>query len=183
MAPYSDEFRDRMVERMLGGMSATSLAEEVNVPQPTLSSWLKKAASRSERGRVKGMKRTPPTPSAQAPKRPTPTASPAARRPSDWAPEEKFTAVLEAAGVPNDELGGWLRAKGLLEDDLVAFRKEVRDAAVAGMSSKRTSPDAKRIKDLERELKRKEAALAETAALLVLRKKAVALWGEEGEDT
>lgn len=183
MAPYSDEFRDRMVERMLGGMSATSLAEEVNVPQPTLSSWLKKAATRSERGRVKGMKRTPPTPPAQAPKKATATSPPARRRPSDWTPEEKFAAVLEAAGIPNGELGGWLRAKGLLEDDLAAFREEVREAALAGMSSKRSSPDAKRIKDLERELKRKEAALAETAALLVLRKKAVALWGEEGEDT
>ena len=36
-----------------------------------------------------------------------------------------------------------------------------------------------RIKQLERELRRKEAALAETAALLVLRKKAEALWGKE----
>jgi transposase len=36
---------------------------------------------------------------------------------------------------------------------------------------------------LERGLRRTKAALAETAALLVLRKKAAALWGEEGDDT
>ena len=47
----------------------------------------------------------------------------------------------------------------------------------------RVSEEQKRIKELERDLKRSQAALAETAALLVLRKKAVALWGEEGEDT
>jgi hypothetical protein len=91
---------------------------------------------------------------------------------------------MEAAAVSEAELGEWIRRKGLREADLVAFREEVREAAVAGMGAKRsTSPDAKRVKELERELKRKEAALAETAALLVLRKKAVALWGEEGDDT
>jgi transposase-like protein len=49
MTTYSDEFRDRMVERMIGGMTATALATEVGVPQPTLSKWLKNSASRSER--------------------------------------------------------------------------------------------------------------------------------------
>ena len=61
----------------------------------------------------------------------------------------------------------------------------MRQAALAGFtaSKKPRNDEQKRIKDLERELKRKEAALAETAALLVLRKKAGALWGGEGEDT
>ena len=49
-------------------------------------------------------------------------------------------------------------------------------------SAKESAGDKKRIKELERELKRSNAALAETAAILVLRKKAVALWGEEGDD-
>lgn len=40
----------------------------------------------------------------------------------------------------------------------------------------------KRIKQLERELQRKNAALAETAALLVLRKKAEALWGKDEDE-
>jgi transposase len=182
MVPYSDEFRDRMVERMLGGITATALGQEVNVPQPTLSKWLKNAALRSERGREQAMKRSTPTRAAKASKFKAPT--PAARRPSEWTPEEKFAAVLEAAGVSNEHLGEWLRRNGLREADLVAFREEVREAAVGGMSARRSaSPDAKRVKELERELKRKEAALAETAALLVLRKKAVALWGEEGDDT
>jgi hypothetical protein len=172
-----------MVERMLAGMSATALADEVKVPQPTLSTWLRNAATRSERGRVEGMKRVKPKQRRKAAKVEQPTA-PAARRPSEWTPDEKFAAVMEAAAVSEAELGEWIRRKGLREADLVAFREEVREAAVAGMGAKRsTSPDAKRVKELERELKRKEAALAETAALLVLRKKAVALWGEEGDDT
>ena len=40
-----------------------------------------------------------------------------------------------------------------------------------------------RIKELERELRRKDKALAETAALLVLKKKVQAIWGDEDDDT
>ena len=185
MATYSDEFRDRMVERMLEGVTATALAAEVGVAQTTLSTWLKKAARRAERGRVEDMKRRPPSRSKKARQEaPAGSPRPVPRRPSEWPPEEKFSAVMEAAGLSDDRIGEWLRTRGLREADLAEFRAEVRDAAVAGMSAKRTaSPDAKRVRELERELKRKEAALAETAALLVLRKKAVALWGEEGDDT
>ena len=61
----------------------------------------------------------------------------------------------------------------------------MRAAALGGLQPERarSGVEQKRIKELERHLKRSNAALAETAALLVLRKKAVALWGEEGEDT
>lgn len=174
-----------MVERMVAGTTATALSSEVGVPQPTLSNWLKKAAFRAEQGRVEGMKRRPAKKSAKAPElAATALAAPAPRRPSEWPPDEKFAAVMEAAGLSEERLGEWLRTRGLHESDLAAFRAEVREAAVAGMGAKRTaSSDAKRVKELERELKRKDAALAETAALLVLRKKAVALWGEEGDDT
>ena len=41
----------------------------------------------------------------------------------------------------------------------------------------------KRIKDLEKELLRKDRALAEAAALLVLKKKAQDLWEDEDDDT
>ena len=40
----------------------------------------------------------------------------------------------------------------------------------------------KRIKELERELRRKDKALAETAALLVLKKKAQAIWGDREDE-
>ncbi len=48
---------------------------------------------------------------------------------------------------------------------------------------KKASVEAKRVRELERELRRKEKALAETAALLVLKKKAAAIWGDEDDST
>jgi transposase-like protein len=167
-----------MVERMTapGAISATALAAEVGVTQPTLSRWLREAANVDAVARSKKTKTG--APDANTPR----------RHASAWSAEEKFAAVLEAAAVSDSSLGGWLRAKGLHEEDLVRFRDEVRSAALAGMRpstkpTKESAGDRKRIKELERELKRSNAALAETAAILVLRKKAVALWGEEGDDT
>ncbi len=151
-------------------MSANALAQEVGIHQPTLSRWLREAGTVGDVSKKK--------PKAKR-------SQPEGRRPSEWSAEEKVRVVIASGALADVELGEFLRREGLHEEDLARFRDEVRSAAVAGLttSKKPRSDEQKRIKDLERELKRKEAALAETAALLVLRKKAGALWGGEGEDT
>ncbi len=155
MTEYTGGFRARMIERMTGPkrMSANALAQEVGVHQPTLSRWLREAATVGDVSKKKPKtKRVPPE----------------GRRSADWSAEEKVRVVLESAALAETEFGAFLRREGLHEDDLARFRDEVRNAAVAGLtvSKKPRSDEQKRIKDLERELKRKEAALAETAALL-----------------
>ena len=165
MIEYSEAFRARMVQRMTGprAATATALAAEVGITQPTLSRWLREASIVESVAKKK--KRT----------------SSKSRPVSQWSADEKLRAVTEAAGISEADLGEWLRSKGLHEEDLARFR----EAAISGLQPQRpkVGVDTKRIKELERQLKRSNAALAETAALLVLRKKAVALWGEEGEDT
>lgn len=94
--------------------------------------------------------------------------------------------MMAAAALAESELGASLRREGLHEEDLARLREEVHAAAVAGLDAQKLRGESeakRRIKELERDLRRKDAALAETAALLVLRKKAAALWGEEGGDT
>jgi len=97
--------------------------------------------------------------------------------------------VLEAAGVPEAELGAFLRRKGVHEAQLAEWRKQVTEGAVAalrgpsGRDRKAVHVEAKRVRELERELARKDKALAEAAALLVLKKKAQAIWGDEDDDT
>lgn len=165
---YSEAFRNRMVRRMIGpsAVSAHTLAGEVGVTQPTLSRWLRDASI------VDAVKK---------PKRRR--AERRAKRVSDWSAEEKLKAVVEAASLGEAELGAWLRQKGLLEEDLARFRADALAGLTKPRKGKSGTGEQKRIKELERELRRKDAALAETAAVLVLRKKAAALWGEEGEDT
>ena len=78
--------------------------------------------------------------------------------------------VLEAHGLGDQELGELLRRRGVHREQLDTWRSAL-DEAFARPTASRRSPEGKRIKALEREVARKDKALAETAALLVLQKK------------
>lgn len=165
-----------MVERLSGphAPSATELAGETGVAQSTLSKWLKAAGTVAPRMARRDKQKTPPTSS---------------KRPQDLPPEEKVALVLEAAAVPEADLGAFLRRKGVHEAQLAEWRQQVTQSAVAALRGpskrdrKAASVEARRVRDLERELARKEKALAEAAALLVLKKKAQSIWGDEDDDT
>jgi transposase len=176
MALYSEGFRNRMVERLSGphAPSATELAGETGVSQSTLSKWLKAAGTVAPKMARRDKQKVPPVSST---------------RPQDLTAEEKVALVLDAAAVPEAELGAFLRRKGVHEAQLAEWRQQVTQHAVAGLRGpstrdrKAASVEARRVRDLERELARKEKALAEAAALLVLKKKAQAIWGDADGDT
>lgn len=171
---YPEIFKEKMVLRMSepGGISANALSEEVGVSQTSLSNWLRDAAGVEpvvKKVNGKSMK------------------AKVGKRPQDWTAAEKLEAVLESASLSEQELGGYLRRKGLHEAQLEQWRRRVTEAAMEALQSKssrkKASVEAKRVRELERELRRKEKALAETAALLVLKKKAAAIWGDEDDST
>jgi transposase-like protein len=161
-----------MVVKMTGprAKTATALATEVGVSQPTLSRWKREAGT---------VKRTMPRSDDGKPA-PAPT-----KRPQDWTVEEKWALVTEASTVPEAELGAFLRRRGVHEAQLA----EWRSAAMAGLqppsrrARKAANLERQKVRKLERELQRKDKALAEAAALLVLKKKAQEIWGDEDDDT
>ena len=109
-----------------------------------------------------------------------------ARRPEDWSPLEKLRAVTESMGLSEGALGAYLRTHGLHAANLEQWRIQAQEGLsteATPATKKELTASKKRVKGLEKELRRKNAALAETAALLVLSKKMNALWGDEGEDT
>lgn len=166
--PFSEGFKSRMIERMVGpdGTSATALSREVGVSQSTLSRWYREALMRNGRkDRPKKARKTPKSPRA-------------------WTVEEKLRVVRESLELSEEELGAYLRREGLHEAQLVQWREAVL-AALGGpkKASKGKSTDSKKLRDLERELYRKDKALAEVTALLALQKKVQAIWGDEGEGT
>jgi transposase-like protein len=101
---------------------------------------------------------------------------------------EKFSVVIETASLNEVELSEYCRRKGLYPEQISVWRDSCMQAN-ATVSAKtdrvKLSTQTKRIKQLEAELHRKEKALAEAAALLVLQKKVRALWEdpEEGKPT
>ncbi len=173
VVPYTKGFKASMVKKLAapGGPSATQLAQEVGVPQSTLSRWLSQAGSFGDgHGAV----------SPDTPRRPMP-----AKRPQDWTAEEKLEAVIAAAAIPEAELGEFLRRQGLHQAQLREWRQQILASLEqrSTRSAKKPTPEARRVRELERELTRKEKALAEAATLLILKKKAQAIWGDGGDDT
>ena len=106
--------------------------------------------------------------------------------PEGWSSRDKFAAVLETAALNEADMAEYCRKRGLFPAQITAWRVACEqandwDRASTARLGKATKEEKRRVKDLERELARKDRALAETAALLVLRKKASAIWGD-GED-
>jgi len=83
------------------------------------------------------------------------------RNAENWRGSAKFAVVLETAALAEAELGEYCRARGLFPEQVRSWRA---------------------VCELEKDLGRKDRALAETAALLILRKKAAAIWGEEKDE-
>jgi transposase-like protein len=104
--------------------------------------------------------------------------------PEKWSPEEKFSIVLQTVGLSAAELGEYCRGKGLYPEQVKVWKASCVQGNMTNNDQKKqvesdARADKKRIKELERELRRKDKALAEAAALLVLRKKLTALWEDE----
>jgi len=165
---HSEKFKSRMVAKLVGphAMSANALSGEVGIGQPTLSRWLREA-------------RTVP----DMPKRTRrPGEGARVRRPQDWSPEEKLRVVGEASRLTDAELGAFLRKEGLHQAQLDEWLETARSSLAVRKGTKKASAESKRIRELERELRRKEKALAEAAALLILKKRVQAIWGGEDDD-
>src|SRR5690625_5572030 len=143
--------------------SVSSLFEEFGISDATLYNWRKEA-------RAAGY------------------ASPGNDQSSDkWSSEDKFLVVLETYTMNEDELATYCREKGLYKEQIKAWRKTCLSANDRNLAqTKQLNQDLKEERnkrnEVEKELKHKEKALAEGAALLLLRKKAQAIWGDQEED-
>ncbi len=152
---YSAERKEAVLKKMLlpHNRSIREISREEGISEATLYNWRK--AARAEGCLLPEGDQTP----------------------AGWTAADKFAAVVETAALNEAELSAWCRERGLYPEQLRQWRRACEQAN----DWDRTQND--RLKALERELKtKKEKALAETAALLVLSKKAAAIWGDE-EDT
>ena len=112
------------------------------------------------------------------------------KAPETWSSADKFTVVLESSGLNATELGAFCRERGLYPEQVDRWRQAAQDANANSMLTmadqkdleKRHQQDQREIKRLQQELRRKDKALAEAAALLMASKKIQAYWGEDGED-
>jgi len=157
---YSAEFKKSAVEKLLarGSRPVAEIIEELGVASPTLYQW------KLDFARDGGMKKS--------------------SRPQDRSSEEKLKILNEYVSAPVEERGEILRRLGVHKEHVEEWQSQVLKALKYGAIGKHVerserAEDRRKIKDLEKDLRRKNAALAETTALLVLKKKADLIWGIE----
>ena len=158
MLRYSEERREALVRRMLSGeISIAALASESGVSEQSLYRWRSQVQGKDEL--VSKSKKQEKLSAAQ-----------------------KLAVVTETASLNEAELSEYCRKKGLYPEQVKSWRSQAEQAMAGTMVSGKEHREALKAErqqreNLERELRRKEKALAETAALLTLRKKAAAIWG------
>jgi len=157
VARYGQAFKDRVVARLLPPESASvdEVALEVGVSVQTLQRWLSDALSRPARERA-------------------------------WTAPARLEAVIATAAMDEAARSAWCREHGVYPQQLQQWRESATQALAAPeearASPQQTRQDRRRIKALEREVLRKDKALAETAALLVLSRKLEAVFkNDKGE--
>src|SRR5690606_24883464 len=158
MKEYSALEKARAVARLIGpnAVSASALAKETGISLATLSRWRQAAA------KIPAMPRKRPTEPGSGSR--TPGAKAPVRRRSG---ADKLAVVARAQGLEGEARGAFLRSEGVHLAELEQWRKLASDA----LSGTGRQAPSKEIRRLRADLARKEKALAETAALIVLKKK------------
>lgn len=171
---FTHSFKIQAVEKALNvdrSVSLKVLADNLGVGYSTLQTWIRQSKSPEfEMPKETGLNKT--------------NVMSKEKRPQDWSQEEKLNMVISCAILSEEEVSKLCREQGLYphhvnqwKDDLLTVNTQ-NDKVKSKSEMKALRSENKALK---RELRRKEKALAETAALLVLQKKVHEIWGN-GED-
>jgi len=159
---YTVEFKNTMVSKMLGesSVSPTQLSEITGVSQSALFRWKRDALATTHSSMT------------------------------SLSPDKKFQLLVDARSLSGEHLGAFLRKNGLLQSDLDDWQAQLTDALNPKVLQRSRQKNTSKVKELQkqnqrlsRELARKEKALVEAAALLLLQKKVREIWGDEDENT
>jgi len=156
---YPEAFIEQALVKVFsrGHRSIKSVAEDLNVNHHTLKYWMKNKVVTTKN-----------EPSARE------------KRPQDWTAAEQLAALRATHGLADEALQAWCREHGVFPHHLTdwesAFCADVKESATDGRAVRTLK---NQVAKLEREIVRKNGALAEAAALLVLQKKFRALWEDE----
>jgi transposase len=166
---YTAKFKENILAKALASNapSPVKLAQEANIPYGTLHTWIKMSKKKSN---VNKEKAPPPPPSS---------------RPVDQSAQAQLRAVLDTMDKTASERAAYCRQHGFYIHQLEEWKEQILNGLGKAPSKKAKAEHQQLMlenKRLQRDLKRKDKALAEVSALLILKKKADLIWGEEEED-
>lgn len=164
---YSEPFKEQAVEKALKrtkGTTAKDIAESLGIDPSTLRSWIVQSTNNTLS---------------------SPTAMTKEKRPQDWSLEDRLNIVIKCASLDEGAISELCREKGIYPHHVQQWKQDFVTGPAANNQST-SSSEMKGLKvenkGLRKELRRKDKALAETAALLVLQKKVSAIWGSEEDN-
>ena len=156
---YTPEFKEQAILKVLqrGDRTIQAIADDLNINLFTLKEWLRKS-------------------------RTTMTDKTSPKRPADWTRAQQFQALMQSSTLNGEALNGFCREQGIFTHHLETWKADfIKETRKTEISPKSRSDKSLREENeqLRKELNRKEKALAEAAALLVLQKKFQAFWEEK----
>ena len=162
---YTHERKAEIIQRMMppNNEAVAQISKEEGITEVTLYKWRKEA-------RIAG------------------TATPGNGQTGDkWNSQDKFLIVVETLAMNELEIAEYCRKKGLYREQIEAWKSICLQANgqafdQAKQFNVQLKEEQKSAKALEKDLQKKEKALAEAAALLLLRKKAQAIWGDDEDE-
>lgn len=173
---FTQSFKIQAVEKALNrndGTSMKALAESLGIGYSTLETWIRKSRNQAfETGGEAGLMGS--------------SSITKEKRPQDWTPEDKLNLVITCASLSTEEISQLCREQGLYLHHVVQWKADfLKGNAPGGKATSQGETKTLRLqnKALQKELNRKDRALAETAALLVLQKKVNEIWGSDEDNS
>ncbi len=155
---HSKEFKESIVQKIMmpGGPTIMQIAEKNGLNHSSIRNWIKIYANQSSMKKSK-----------------------------EWSPERKLMAVAQSLTMTEDEIGEFLRSNGLHTNELEEW-KQLFYSSLKPVGRPKLDPELVELrakeKELSRDLKRKDKALAEMSARVILLKKSHLLFGVNEED-
>jgi transposase len=164
MREYSKEMKEAIVAKICrpGGFSYTQVAKESGIAPSTVHGWVKRFGGQNQVKHVKKQGR-------------------------DWSPVEKLKLIFDSMKLSEVELGEFIRRNGIFASDLDVWKSELLlEVQQIKRGRPKLDPEVVKLRDvnarLQKDLRRKERALAEASALIILKKRAEEIWGKDEED-
>jgi transposase len=167
---HTQSFKIQAVEKALSRSSQTSLqeiADSLGVGYSTLGTWM----SKSRKHELESV---------------NPLMKTKEKRPQDWSMEERLNMVISCASLEEEKMNAYCREQGIYSHHVKQWKDDFANDHLS-VSKVKSQTQLKQLKKenkiLKKDLNRKEKALAETAALLVLQKKVNAIWGNDEDNS
>ncbi len=168
---YTKGFKIQAVEKALNRsaeITLTEMAEQLSVSRSALQRWITQSKNHQLEDVLVNNNSLAPTMTTKE------------KRPQDWALEERLQLIIKSDGLSEEGISELCRTQGVFPHHIKEWKQQFMTENILSIETKKqvTIKELRyEVKELNKDLNRKNKALAETAALLVLQKKVNAIWG------